>query len=830
MYNSLPPEGVLDPKVPWSRINPNSRLWLILKARLTGRPQGDGYNYSSYVNISNEEADRLIANMKKDPRGYPSLDQESGTPIDWMERQRLYQEWLVENYLGKTPKQKTPKPDKELDKTKTKSGETKVYKPEDKFVDDVTEELDQKLEETSNQLMDVVDEFIKQQNQAYEDFKKKQEEERAKKQERVEDPWYSDKTPTIDFGPVSPTPSTSISDPWEGSATVPPKPIVEQNDDWENEVPEHIRKRLDELVDQVQQDPLPQPTDTKRKKTKGKKKLGSRKPKFNVREMGLGESLNEILQNVIETKDALFEMYKVNRERFEFKKKVDAELTQSLSAKLRESQLEKPEEGEDTKSKEKKEMGVLEKSARAGLFAALAGLIGPLVIDLARPFFETSDKESEENPEPSESQQSLSDPTLESPASSQPGVNSPDAAQPSPIIPITQINQTDIKSTAPPQTTPLGMPLKTAATGGKFISGDKEPLRPITKEEVPIPEIKKLTKPITESLNIPKKVSAVSTLSFANAVLSPFASFIPKEGKTFINNMFQEIAQMAGVTGLQVRLKDGESVFDMIRKLFGGGGDDDKNGNGNGNGSIVPVGATSDEEEYLMRLMIAEAGGEGEMGMAAVARAVINRSGLVKSGKMKASQFNSKSGSITDIIQGEKQFSPYAQGKLDRKLSESERSRAYGALQIARNEADYRGRLEASGLPADQINKMTAVTGFRNYDAGAGIDTSQQVNEMKFGRHTFNTAGNAGLLYMPYTGTDPQLKPPTSPKPPEKPEQKIDKPQTLADRVMDAFKLADTIMPTPFQQPPIPKLDIPGLTNQSSSSQSSRSSSQQPGF
>jgi hypothetical protein len=94
-----PPEGILDPKIPWSRINPNSRLWLILKARLTGRPQGDGYNYSSYVNITEAEADTLIANMKKDPRGYPSLDQESGTPPQWMERQRLYQEWLVEAYL-----------------------------------------------------------------------------------------------------------------------------------------------------------------------------------------------------------------------------------------------------------------------------------------------------------------------------------------------------------------------------------------------------------------------------------------------------------------------------------------------------------------------------------------------------------------------------------------------------------------------------------------------------------------------------------------------------------------------------------------------------------
>lgn len=99
-YDHLPqpPEGVLDLKVPWSRISPNSRLWVILKARLTGRPQ-DGHNYSSYVNISEADADRLIANMKKDPRGYPSLDQESGNPVQWMERQRLYQEWLVEAYL-----------------------------------------------------------------------------------------------------------------------------------------------------------------------------------------------------------------------------------------------------------------------------------------------------------------------------------------------------------------------------------------------------------------------------------------------------------------------------------------------------------------------------------------------------------------------------------------------------------------------------------------------------------------------------------------------------------------------------------------------------------
>ena len=41
-YDNLPqpPEGVLDPKIPWSRINPNSRLWLVLKSKLTATNDG----------------------------------------------------------------------------------------------------------------------------------------------------------------------------------------------------------------------------------------------------------------------------------------------------------------------------------------------------------------------------------------------------------------------------------------------------------------------------------------------------------------------------------------------------------------------------------------------------------------------------------------------------------------------------------------------------------------------------------------------------------------------------------------------------------------------
>ena len=151
-FTTPPPEGVLDPKIPWSRINPNSRLWLILKARLTGKPQGDGYNYSSYVNISNEEADRLIANMKKDPMGYPSLDQESGTPPQWMERQKLYQEWLVERYLTN----ESAFTESFVDTTKPV--EEKVVEEAQEVVEEVEEEVKDNLEEASKQVDEKIEE------------------------------------------------------------------------------------------------------------------------------------------------------------------------------------------------------------------------------------------------------------------------------------------------------------------------------------------------------------------------------------------------------------------------------------------------------------------------------------------------------------------------------------------------------------------------------------------------------------------------------------------------------------------------------------------------
>jgi hypothetical protein len=154
----------------------------------------------------------------------------------------------------------------------------------------------------------------------------------------------------------------------------------------------------------------------------------------------------------------------------------------------------------------------------------------------------------------------------------------------------------------------------------------------------------------------------------------------------------------------------------------------------------------SAEYQLLQKLVLAEASGEGELGMALVARSVLNRSGLVQTGAVGPGIFMSKSGSINDIIYGAgPQYSPTKDGSLNRQRSAGDMEKAKKAIEMARNPASLRGRLEAKGnISPEQINYLMASTGFRNYDA-AFVDPSQQVNEVKFGNHTFNTASNPGL-------------------------------------------------------------------------------------
>jgi hypothetical protein len=97
-----PPENTLvwlDPKNPWYNAKVGERAWTVLKAKLTGG-EAFGTEYSSFVYLSSADADKLIANLKKDPRGYPQFNQ-GGGGAKLYENMQKYQEWLVEEYLEK---------------------------------------------------------------------------------------------------------------------------------------------------------------------------------------------------------------------------------------------------------------------------------------------------------------------------------------------------------------------------------------------------------------------------------------------------------------------------------------------------------------------------------------------------------------------------------------------------------------------------------------------------------------------------------------------------------------------------------------------------------
>ena len=93
-----PPEGILDPKQPWYLGKVSEKTWVILKARLTGG-EAFGTGYSTFVRLTSTDADKLIENLKKDPRGYPQINQTGGA--GGFENLQKYQEWLREDYLEK---------------------------------------------------------------------------------------------------------------------------------------------------------------------------------------------------------------------------------------------------------------------------------------------------------------------------------------------------------------------------------------------------------------------------------------------------------------------------------------------------------------------------------------------------------------------------------------------------------------------------------------------------------------------------------------------------------------------------------------------------------
>ena len=80
-----------------------------LKTMLTGKTQPGSSPKTSYVKLSDKEADELIENIKKDPKGFPNFD-EANAP----DKAEEYQRWLVATYHTKIK-------EKAFEKTQEKS-------------------------------------------------------------------------------------------------------------------------------------------------------------------------------------------------------------------------------------------------------------------------------------------------------------------------------------------------------------------------------------------------------------------------------------------------------------------------------------------------------------------------------------------------------------------------------------------------------------------------------------------------------------------------------------------------------------------------------------
>ena len=156
------------------------------------------------------------------------------------------------------------------------------------------------------------------------------------------------------------------------------------------------------------------------------------------------------------------------------------------------------------------------------------------------------------------------------------------------------------------------------------------------------------------------------------------------------------------------------------------------------------------EMDLFQRLIVAESGGQGLIGQALVARSVLNRAGLIQSGKASKGTFSAKSSTVTGVITGRGQYQPYADGNpngsINKVRTPAQMNAAKEAIKLAQNPERLRGLLKSEGIDDGSIKKLLAATGFR---AGyAFSDPSQNVNVVKYKDHYFNTAGNTALIVV----------------------------------------------------------------------------------
>ena len=159
----------------------------------------------------------------------------------------------------------------------------------------------------------------------------------------------------------------------------------------------------------------------------------------------------------------------------------------------------------------------------------------------------------------------------------------------------------------------------------------------------------------------------------------------------------------------------------------------------------VPSSAVeSDEMSLFKRLVLAEAGGEGQLGMALVARSVLNRTGLIQTGKATTGTFLANSATVKGVIMGRGQYQPVSDGSINRERTAEQLEKARLAIELAQDPAKLQRMLKSEGLSDSDIGKIISATGFRT--GSAFNDPSQNVNVVQYKNHFFNTAGNPGVV------------------------------------------------------------------------------------
>ena len=159
----------------------------------------------------------------------------------------------------------------------------------------------------------------------------------------------------------------------------------------------------------------------------------------------------------------------------------------------------------------------------------------------------------------------------------------------------------------------------------------------------------------------------------------------------------------------------------------------------------VPSSAVeSDEMSLFKRLVLAEAGGEGQLGMALVARSVLNRTGLIQTGKATTGTFLANSATVKGVIMGRGQYQPVSDGSINKERSAEQLEQARIAIELAQDPAKLQRMLKSEGLSDSDIGKIISATGFRT--GSAFNDPSQNVNVVQYKNHFFNTAGNPGVV------------------------------------------------------------------------------------